>query len=37
MSRSESHSFRQDEPKPNTKVFGLGFIFLAKTANAYMK
>ena len=33
----ESLNFRQAKPKSNTKVFGLGFIFLVKTANAYMQ
>ena len=30
-------TLRQVKPKSNTKVFGLGFIFLIKTANAYMQ
>ena len=27
----------QSKPESNTKVFDLGFIFLVKTANAYMQ
>ena len=33
----ESLFLRQSKPKSNTKVFGLLFIFLVKTANAYMQ
>ena len=33
----ESLFLRQLKPKSNTKVFGLLFIFLVKTANAYMQ
>ena len=35
--QTQSPLARQSKPKSNTRVFGLGFIFLVKTANAYMQ